>query len=102
MARKHVYWLNPATGNSVESVPDAGANFNSAVIGNIQGTSWPELWWRDYFGIAAGEYAATLVWETAYAVSTRRAILRQRQSPVRTPSRVAPVNLRARQTPYIT
>lgn len=41
-------------------------------------------------------------WYVYWADLATRTFLRQRQSPVRSPSRVAPPNLRARQTTYIT
>jgi hypothetical protein len=100
MTNAEIYWLNPATGNSTESVPDGSTPYGAASIGYINGTNHPELWWQGYVGIAAGEYVATLAAEIAYSIITgRQPMLRQRQSPRGNPTRLHQVpSLRQRQT----
>lgn len=87
-----VYLVDCATGQVSASTADTSVGY---------GVYDGELWWSGSDAFSFHDYhtyATITTWSVSPATTP---ILRQRQSPKRTPSRVRGIDLRQRQTPYI-
>ena len=89
-----IIWLDPTTGDSVES-----ASFSASDSDLV--TPAPTMAPAGTTYTIYGDRAPN-VRVYGPVTTTARTMLRQRQSPLRTPSRVRPIDLRQRQSPFIT